>query len=62
MNNAKSVRNNRKIKQHILLSPPHSEQDGYTALVMAADRGHVVVVQALLKAGADINIHDKVCV
>jgi hypothetical protein len=36
-------------------------QDGYTALHWASDKGHVPVVELLLKAGADPNAADKVC-
>ena len=37
-----------------------SPQEGCTALMKAAERGHVAVVQALLKACADIEGEDKV--
>ena len=42
--------------------PPPSPQDGYTALMMAIGQGRVVVVHALLGAGADINIQGNVSV
>ncbi len=35
-------------------------QEGRTALMLAAFQGHVAMVQALLKAGADINIQETV--
>ncbi len=44
------------------LPPPPSPQDGYTALMMAIGQGHVAVVQALLEAGADIDIQGNVSV
>ena len=37
-------------------------QDGFTALMWAANEGHLAVVQALLKAGADINLKNNVSV
>ncbi len=42
-------------------NPPHPfQQNGDTALIRAAEYGHLAVVQALLEAGADINIQNKV--
>ncbi len=35
-------------------------QDGWTALMYAAEEGFVAVVQALLEAGADIDIKNEV--
>ena len=35
-------------------------QDGYTALHLAASNGRMEVVTALLAAGADINLQNKV--
>ncbi len=35
-------------------------QEGCTALIWAARGGHIAVVKALLKAGADINIQETV--
>jgi ankyrin repeat protein len=32
---------------------------GYTALIVAADYGNVSVVEAVLKAGADVNAADN---
>lgn len=34
----------------------NSKEDGLTALHIAADRGYLDIVQALVKAGADINV------
>lgn len=34
----------------------NTKEDGLTALHIAADRGYLDIVQALVKAGADINI------
>ena len=43
---------------------PHAvmraQKDGETALHVAARIGHVAVVSALLSAGADLNVQDKV--
>jgi hypothetical protein len=36
-------------------------QDGWTPLHWAAYKEHTVTVKALLAAGADVNIQDKVC-
>jgi uncharacterized integral membrane protein len=36
-------------------------QIGRTALVLAAEKGHLDVVDALVKAGADKNSKDEVC-
>ena len=36
------------------------KQDGATALIYAAGRGHTAMVQALVEAGADINIQGNV--
>ena len=35
-------------------------QEGFTALIWAAYEGHIAVMQALLEAGADINIQETV--
>lgn len=35
-------------------------QNGWTALIWAADNGHLEVVEVLLQAGVDVNIQDKV--
>ena len=32
-----------------------------TPLIYAAEKGHLIVVKALLEAGADVNARDKVC-
>ena len=35
-------------------------QDGWTAMIYAAEEGHVEVVDRLLAAGADKDAHNKV--
>ena len=35
-------------------------QDGYTALISAAANGHQSVVKVLIKAGASLDMQDKV--
>ena len=35
-------------------------QDGQTALMLASDSGHIVVVQLLLSNGAQVDLQDKV--
>ena len=35
-------------------------QNGSTALILAADKKHLDVVEALLKAGADVDLQNKV--
>ena len=42
------------------LNPLPLPQAGFTALLKATKEGHIAVVQALLEAGADIDIKDKV--
>jgi ankyrin repeat protein len=37
----------------------HGVKFGYTALMEASGRGHAAVVQALIGAGADINLQNK---
>ena len=37
-------------------------QDGYSALMMAASEGMTEVVSLLLKAGANIDLQNKVCI
>ena len=36
-------------------------QDGSTPLHMAAKNGHTAIVEALVTAGADVNVQSKVC-
>ena len=36
-------------------------KDGQTALMVAVRGGHLEVVKALIEAGADVNLIDKVC-
>jgi hypothetical protein len=36
------------------------DQDGETALMKASEAGHIATVQALIGAGADPNLQDKV--
>ena len=36
-------------------------QDGDSSLMEAASRGHTEVVVELVKAGADLNLQNKVC-
>ena len=40
--------------------PVLSPQDGQTALMLASDSGHIVVVQLLLSNGAQVDMQDKV--
>jgi hypothetical protein len=37
-------------------------QESCTALISATEDGHMGVVEALIRAGADLNLQDKVCV
>ena len=37
-------------------------QDGYTALILAAANGHTEVVVELVKAKANLDLQNKVCV
>ncbi len=37
-----------------------SVQDGYTALIIAAQKGHLKVVELLIAANADVNIQTNV--
>jgi hypothetical protein len=36
-------------------------QDGWTPLICAAEKGHIVIVDKLLAASADLNIQNEVC-
>jgi ankyrin repeat protein len=36
-------------------------QSGVTALLLAAEHGHMAIVEALVTAGADVNVQNKVC-
>ena len=36
-------------------------QSGVTALLLAAEKGHTAIVEALLAAGAEVNVQNKVC-
>ena len=38
-----------------------SQSTGWTALMFAVNKGHKVIVQSLMSAGADVHIKDKVC-
>ena len=40
----------------------YTYKNGYTALHLGADRGHIDVVGVLLQAGADINAKDHVSI
>jgi ankyrin repeat protein len=37
-----------------------TNKNGYTALMMACERGHTTTAQALLEAGAGLNLQDTV--
>ncbi len=39
---------------------PDSVQDGYTALIIAAQKGHLKVVELLIAANANVNIQTNV--
>ena len=39
-----------------------SLQEGDTSLMLAAERGHVRVVKKLVKAGAKLDLQNRVCV
>ena len=43
-----------------VIIPVLSPQDGQTALMLASDSGHIVVVQLLLSSGAQIDLQDEV--
>ena len=47
---------------HTFTHPPHTSppQNGVTALMAAALKGHTAVVEALLKAGASIDLKTEV--
>ena len=47
----------RRCRPHAVV---RARQDGETALYRAAANGHSAVVSALLSAGADVNVQDKV--
>ena len=37
-------------------------QSGRTALLKAAQGGHLEIVKVLIEAGADVNLRDDVCI
>ena len=43
-----------------VIIPVLSPQDGQTALMLASDSGHIVVVQLLLSSGAQVDLQDEV--
>ena len=43
-----------------VMIPVLSPQDGQTALMLASDSGHIVVVQLLLSSGAQVDLQDEV--
>lgn len=40
-------------------TPIKTKKNGYTALILASDKGYTEVVKALLEAGTDVNIKSK---
>ena len=46
----------------VRMSACHHTQSGYSALMTAAENGHTEVVVELLKARANVDLQDTVCV
>lgn len=44
----------------VTFSPTLGSQAGQTALILAAKKGHIAAVEALLKIGVDRNLRDDV--
>lgn len=60
---AAALRNNRQLVELLLaqpgIKPDNAAQDGYTALLHAAEKNSVQIAGMLLKAGADPNVINK---
>jgi hypothetical protein len=50
-----------RLTRHPLTGCVWGVQDGSTPLHMAAKNGHTAIVEALVTAGAEVNVTDKVC-